>query len=285
VKIFISWSGSQSKGFASKLADWLPDVIQSVKPFVSVDDVDKGSRWANVVAKELEEASFGIICLTRGSLRSPWLNFEAGALSRRFTTADDVPVATLLLDMANPSDVPQPLGQVANRDDVLRLLRTINTATGEGINEARLIRHFDIFWPELESAITEVRDAQPEQAIPDAEPLKTDGKIDEMLSILRQLERSRAADTRPADTSSGGSSLDSAISKFIFDASMRQVAAGFGLLQPSIAWTETGYPVVTFAETLTAERQSEFVTHARELGFPNLLLRVGEAGASKQVDR
>jgi hypothetical protein len=265
VKIFISWSGAQSKGFASKLADWLPDVIQSVKPFVSVDDVDKGSRWANVVAKELEEASFGIICLTRESLRSPWLNFEAGALSRRFTTADEVPVATLLLDMANPSDVPQPLGQfnatVANRDDVLRLLRTINNATGEGINEARLIRHFEIFWPALESAVAEVRDAEPQQAPADAEPLKTDGKIDEMLSILRQMERSRVVDT-PAEAP---------VSRERFDAEMRLLADGFGMSPPHTVWTESGIAVAIFTQPLTSEQRALVKARATLLGVTDFI--------------
>ncbi len=90
---------------ASALYTWLPSVLQSVKPFLSSEDVDKGARWAVEVSKELEGSGYGVLCVTRENVATPWLNFEAGALSKAFDTARVVP---LLLDLS-PTDVVGPL--------------------------------------------------------------------------------------------------------------------------------------------------------------------------------
>ena len=80
MKVFISWSGETSFEVAKILKEWIPCIIQDVEPYFSSEDIDKGARWSTDIAKELEEASFGILCVTRDNLQSQWLNFEAGAL-------------------------------------------------------------------------------------------------------------------------------------------------------------------------------------------------------------
>ena len=39
VKVFISWSGERSKKIAKALKKWIKNVIQSVEPFVSSEDI------------------------------------------------------------------------------------------------------------------------------------------------------------------------------------------------------------------------------------------------------
>jgi hypothetical protein len=71
MKVFISWSGEMSHKVANVLRDWLPYVIQAVDPFVSSGDINKGERWGDVLAEELEDTEFGIICLTPYNVKAP----------------------------------------------------------------------------------------------------------------------------------------------------------------------------------------------------------------------
>jgi predicted nucleotide-binding protein len=57
------------------LRDWLPMVIQAVKPYMSDQDTDAGVRWLDTVSNELEGANFGIVCVTPDNVDSRWLNF------------------------------------------------------------------------------------------------------------------------------------------------------------------------------------------------------------------
>ena len=82
--LFISWSGARSGAAAEALRDWLPKVVNEIKPWLSSADIDKGARWSSDIAVRLQSARAGIICLTPGNLRSEWILFEAGALSRSF---------------------------------------------------------------------------------------------------------------------------------------------------------------------------------------------------------
>lgn len=65
MKVFISWSGDTSHRVAKIFRDWLPSVIQSVSPYVSSEDIDKGSRWSTDIADELDESTYGILCVTK----------------------------------------------------------------------------------------------------------------------------------------------------------------------------------------------------------------------------
>lgn len=90
MKVFISWSGARSKAVASKLREWLPDVIQNIEPWMSRHDIKAGERWDKELSGELNDSKFGIICLTSDNYDAPWILFEAGALSK---TIDDLSFA------------------------------------------------------------------------------------------------------------------------------------------------------------------------------------------------
>src|SRR4051794_24089834 len=66
--VFISWSGFLSQQVALVLRDWLLCVIQAVEPYVSSEEIGKGTRWTDDVATRLEHSRFGILCLTPDSL-------------------------------------------------------------------------------------------------------------------------------------------------------------------------------------------------------------------------
>jgi hypothetical protein len=62
MKVFISWSGARSRHVADSLAEFLTDVIQAVKPFMSGHDLEAVTRWPLRLMSELEKTDFGILC-------------------------------------------------------------------------------------------------------------------------------------------------------------------------------------------------------------------------------
>jgi hypothetical protein len=59
--------------------------MQFVEPFVSSEDIAKGTRWGNEITRQLESCQFGIICLPNANVGSEWVHFEAGAIAQKFT--------------------------------------------------------------------------------------------------------------------------------------------------------------------------------------------------------
>jgi hypothetical protein len=106
MRIVISWSGATSHKVALALKAWLNDVIQAVDPWVSSEDIQKGTNWPVELAEVLKSAKFGISCLTRDNLTKPWLLFEAGAISNALKSTR---LCTYLVGLEN-GDVEPPLG-------------------------------------------------------------------------------------------------------------------------------------------------------------------------------
>lgn len=158
MKVFISWSGNISWKVAVIFRDWLPSVIQSLEPYVSSEDIDKGARWSTDIAKELEDSTFGILCVTKENLEAPWLSFEAGALSK---TMEKSFVTPFLFDIKR-SEVQGPILQfqstIFQKDDIKKMVQTLNKACGDaGIPEQRLDKSFEVWYPTLEKELTEVK--------------------------------------------------------------------------------------------------------------------------------
>lgn len=157
MRVFISWSGERSRVLAEALRNWLPTVIQAIEPWMSKSDLNKGTRWGVELAAELERSSVGIICLTPDNINSPWLLFEAGALSK---TLPDTYVCPLLFHLS-PTDIDGPLAQfqstVIDEADLRSLMHTINAAQKEeALPVVRLDKSFDLAWPELEAKLAQI---------------------------------------------------------------------------------------------------------------------------------
>ena len=162
MKIFISWSGPMSREIAEALRGWLPSVLQTVEPYVSSEDIDKGARWSVDISRELEDSDYGILCVTADNVKAPWLNFEAGALSKSF---DKSRVSPFLFGMSK-SEVTGPLVQfqstIYEHDDVHKLVKSINSASEVPLEEARLNAAFAVWWPMLKESMDNVKDPSDE---------------------------------------------------------------------------------------------------------------------------
>lgn len=184
MRIFISWSKEPSRTVAEALRDWLPDVIQSLEPWMSSADIGAGARWSTEVAQALSDASIGIICVTLENQREPWLLFEAGALAK---TLENTFVCPYLIEM-RPSDlISGPLTQfqskVANKEGTFELLATVNRALGsDALPNDRLHRLFDRSWPYLEAKLN---------SLPRS-PALVQRPVEEMISEVLETVRSLA---------------------------------------------------------------------------------------------
>jgi hypothetical protein len=191
MKVFLSWSGELSHKVALTLRDWIPSVIQSIEPYVSSEDIDKGARWSTDIASELADSSYGILCVTRENLHAPWLTFEAGALSK---TMDKSYVSPFLFDIKR-SEVNGPILQfqstVFEKEDVKKLLLSLNKADStEQLTSERLEKALDVWYPNLEEQLNNLLKSQPQLLVEtDLEPEKTNSFSTEILEEILDLSR------------------------------------------------------------------------------------------------
>ena len=143
MKVFISWSGQRSHALADALHDWIPLVLHYVEPWVSQADIAAGQRWADQVAKELEASNFGIVCVTRDNVTSPWALFEAGALAK---SMQDSRVIPLLLDL-EIGDITGPLAQFqakkVDRTGLSEVIGSLNQLAPQRVPDDRVRQLFD----------------------------------------------------------------------------------------------------------------------------------------------
>lgn len=182
--VFISWSGERSKIAAQALKEWLPMVIQAVEPWMSDADIDKGSRGLSEISSALGAIKVGIVCLTPENQDAPWLNYEAGALSK--TIDEKTRLCTYLLSGLTPEQVMQPLGMFqharADKEDTRKLVHSINAAVSDTpMPEARLDNLFEKLWPSLEKDLSAV----PSVVGKTVKKRPTDEMVAELLDLVR----------------------------------------------------------------------------------------------------
>lgn len=197
-KIFISWSGELSKALGEAVKEWIPKVLQSVKPYFTPDDIEKGSRWAKEISQELATSQLGIICLTQENQHSPWILFEAGALSKNLEESKVCPI----LFNFDTTDLKGPLSSFQatkfNKDDFKKLLESINNSCEETkLEQKSLDETFEVWWPMLYKKINEIL----AQDNTDSKPSKRKDRdiLEEILELARS--NAKAIISTPRDVS------------------------------------------------------------------------------------
>jgi hypothetical protein len=177
MKVFLSFSGDASRNIALALRDWLPKVIQAVKPFIS-EDIGKGERWSEELADALNQAEFGIICITKYNSNMPWINFEAGAISKAIPKAVHEPLVFPFLFGIDRDDISAPLQQfqtaTADKEGVFRILTNLNNKLGEErLTNELLELEFEKWWCELQTKLFGIIDEQTVNPVPGLKGLYT----------------------------------------------------------------------------------------------------------------
>lgn len=202
MRVFISWSGDQSRNVAAILAVWLPMVIQAIKPWTSIADIEKGEGWFSSIQQSLADSKgVGIFCLTATNLTAPWLAFEAGAIASQ----DKGRVATFLFGVESEAmKAPLALFQATKatmKEDVFRLLESLNKRLNDPLSEGLLEKSFEANWQSLATQLAAI----PAPAIEPPKP-SADQTLNEILGTVRRLEKAavRPVETTVSNFASGG---------------------------------------------------------------------------------
>lgn len=197
MKIFISWSKEKSTSHtvASALHQWLPEVIQGVTPWMSTHDIQSGELWGEVVNKQLEDNSYGILSITPQSMHSPWLLFETGALAKFVDKSRVCPYLSNMTATGLTGPLAQFQSRVSNKDGTSKLVLDINTHLENPIDEDRLQRSFERCWPELDKQLKKAHEQDSDIA---SKPERRDRELlEELLTLARRIDhgtRPRASD-------------------------------------------------------------------------------------------
>lgn len=188
MKVFISWSGPLSKEVAQLLGSWIRDVLQGIETWISTDDIDKGSLWFGDISGQLADTSVGILCLTRENIDAPWILFEAGALSKGLSKSR---VCPLLVNLSH-TDLKPPLSQfngtLPTREDMFKLIRTINAQYRENaLSDDRIERAFDRWWTDFERQFTAIlKNYKPPKEV---HRRTLEDMVEEILQIVRAIQK------------------------------------------------------------------------------------------------
>jgi hypothetical protein len=205
MNVFISWSGPLSKAFAELLYEWLPDVIQRAKPWLSSEDIEKGSIWSSELNDALS-TTIGILCVTQENKDAPWLLFEAGALSKGLTKSR---VCPLLIDLSTKNLEP-PLSllnlTLPQKKEMLKLVESINAADPKNaLNDSHLKKAFEQQWKNFEEKSEKIR--QEHKTKSKATPRSDSEIIAEVLENTRAIRRAMEESKETIGFSSGLSSV------------------------------------------------------------------------------
>lgn len=195
---------------AKVLKWWVKNVIQSTEPFVSDDDIALGTKWSERITNELAETMIGIICITPDNQSAPWINFEAGAISK-VVEGEQNKVVPVLIDFMKKTDYKGPLSAfnlaLLDREGLLKLAKSINATLTSSRPEADVVETFETWWPQLEERLKEVHRNTPVAPQPER---RMEDVTSEILERVRSLAKADGVqdklESRPAARTPRGAS-------------------------------------------------------------------------------
>ena len=188
--VFISWSKPRSKQLAEIVHWWLGEALQSITPWYSHEGIEAGSRPLSEIEVSLSSAAFGIICVTPENENEPWLNFEAGAISKA-VKGDERRVVPLLLDFSDPAELTTPIkqfqGVLATQEGFLSLALSVNSSIGDSyrLEATRITAACNRLWPELDVKLKALPKKPSHVKLPERSQLDL---TREAVNILRELD-------------------------------------------------------------------------------------------------
>jgi len=149
------------------------------------------------LASELEGTDEGIVVVTRDNQHAPWLNFEAGALSKRAGFLDgerQARVRTLRVDLSN-ADIEGPLANfqhtdLNDRQDMFKLVQSLNNGD-KPVSPDVLSETFNLLWPKLDEPVRQTHNDYPAEGGNGARTTRSEKELlAEVLDRVRAIQAS-----------------------------------------------------------------------------------------------
>lgn len=200
MNIFISWSKDISGQYATIFRNWIPNVIQNAKPFISKQDISLGNRGIDEIENRLSY-NFGILFVTSENMQEPWLLYEAGALSRKVSDVESR-VVPVLIDLERAELVNSPLSHFQNaeklsKETIINICSSINQLCDSPLPEDILNNAVEKNWPDFEMEVSKITLPSGERKKPTLESIssKLDVLVEEIVA-LRNSEQSQSSAIR-----------------------------------------------------------------------------------------
>jgi hypothetical protein len=171
-------------------------MFERVEPFVSKADVEAGSRGFDDIKGKLDGSSFCIAVVTKETENAPWINFEAGALSKQVANAH-VRIVPCLVGYESEGDLVGPLKQfqakMLNKQGIIETLQTLCKAVS--INWTDKERPFERLWDEYDEKFKKAAETGKSKLVarPDKDMLK------EVVTLTRDINEQIATLTTKVD--------------------------------------------------------------------------------------
>ncbi|WP_328810606.1 TIR domain-containing protein [Rhodococcus sp. NBC_00294] len=196
LKVFISWSGDLSREVTRVIRHWLPKMFDRIDPWMSDIDIQAGTRGLTLIEERLNESQFGIIVITVDNMEKTWLNFEAGALSKKFGESVLSRVVPIMVDLDSVYQITGPIRQFQavklDQNGMRSLLESIAQVTGNDWDSIKT--RFEWSWQEFEEALDKAREIAGAQ--PEAPKLGTDDLLKQVLNAVQQIGAPQAPTPR-----------------------------------------------------------------------------------------
>lgn len=204
MRVFVSWSGSESRAVANILHHWLPNILQDVSVYVSAQDIASGERWAHSVNENLQDHNFGISIVTPTNVVAPWILFEAGAIAKKIGDSRLIP---MLCGIDSISIANHPLAQfqwvkAPAEGELYKLANSLNSQRETPLPPDRLKQTFDKWYPDFVSEYDEIEFTNEAGGLAadsqsSASPLTSERLLPVLETIMKELRDLRAEVSQP----------------------------------------------------------------------------------------
>lgn len=150
--VFLSWSGDQSKKIAEAFEELFKAVFApTIRCFLSTKNIGAGARSIGELFRALEKCNYGVCFINSENAKAPWIQFEAGALSK---IIDDSRVMVLLLEENSINNLfGTPLGEfqhkLFNKEDIRSIFEEIIKIFDYSDDKDSFLQRFDSSWSDF----------------------------------------------------------------------------------------------------------------------------------------